>query len=266
MVEKGYLKIPEGNIFFRKSGAGNHLIIALHGFGQDSAVYSHFPLPQDYCLYALDLPWHGRTEWWCDAFSPSSLKTIVDAILQLETGYTHLDLIGFSYGAALWLGTLPVFSPHNHRVFLVSPEAIGGRWQCWTTAVPGKARQWIGTILLNHHPLLLKLATLLTQIKVLHPFALRFLQHQLENDTKRKRMLNTWINLAHFPTKKHRLVRRQAELPAIHLLIGKKDPLLDVHKVQKWANRFAGLKLQILPYGHHLLEKADWSTLLRSTL
>ena len=266
MVEKGYLKIPEGKVFFRKLGAGKHLIIALHGFGQDSAVYSHFPLPQGYCLYALDLPWHGLTEWWGDSFSPESLKIIVDEILLLEAACTHLDLIGFSYGAALWLGALPIFSTHSHRVFLVSPEAIGGRWQCCTTNIPGKARRWIAVIMLNHYSLLLKLAALLTKINLLHPFALRFLRYNLEDHAKRLRIINTWTNLSLFPIRKHKLTMRSAALPAIHLLIGEKDPLLDVNKVKKWADQVAGLKLQILPYGHHLLEKADWAMLLRQTL
>lgn len=263
MVGCGYLKIPEGNIHFRRFGAGKHLIIALHGFGQDGAIFSRFPLPQNYCLYAIDLPWHGQTEWWGPTFSPASLQAVVDAILQIETDSDHLDLIGFSYGAALWLGALAILPAQRYRLFLVSPEALGGRWQRWTSAIPRKIRPYIGLIILNHYPLLLKLTALLEKIHLLHPFALRFLRHHLEDRTKRTRIINTWINLAHFPIRKRSLILRQATLPTIHLLIGEKDPLLDIDKIKKWAGQVVGLKVHTLPYGHHLLEKADWAILLR---
>lgn len=265
-MENGYLKIPEGNVFFYRFGTGKHLIIALHGFGQDSTVFSRFPVPQDYCLYAIDLPWHGRTEWQSPMFSPTNLKAIVDAILQLERSSTHLDLIGFSYGAALWLGALPILPTRCNRLFLVSPEALGGRWQCWTTGLPRKAKKWLGGIVHKYYTLVLQFAALLEKIYLLHPFARRFLRYHLENTAKRTRIINTWINLAHFPVRKRSLIIRQASLPIIHLLIGEKDPLLDVFKIKKWADQVAGLKLHSLPYGHHLLEKANWDMLLRQTL
>jgi pimeloyl-ACP methyl ester carboxylesterase len=263
MVENGYLKIPEGNVYFRRYGTGKHLIIALHGFGQDSTAFSRFPLPQEYGLYAVDLPWHGRTEWRSSTFSPASLKAIVDAILQFETDSTHLDLIGFSYGAALWLGALPVLSSPGYRLFLVSPEALGGRWQCWTTGLPRKTRKWLGGIVQRHYPLLLQFAALLEKIHLLHPFARRFLRYHLEDSAKRTRIINTWINLARFSLRHSDVILQHTMHTAIYLLIGEKDPLLDVAKVKKWGGRIPRLKLYILPYGHHLLGKVDWAQLLR---
>lgn len=262
-METGYLNIPDGNVFFRKSGSGKSLIIALHGFGQDGRVFSSFPLPQDYCLYALDLPWHGHTKWQNPTFSPACLSTIVEAVLQLEAGKTHLDLIGFSYGAGLWIGTLPALPMLQYRLFLVSPEAISGRWKRWTNRIPGKLRQWIGYIIQNHPKILLKLATLLEKIHLLHPFALRFLQHHLGDPAKRNRLLNTWINLAHFPIRQSALTMHRDSLSAIYCIIGKHDPLLNLSAIKKWGEQVPGLQLLTLSNGHNLLGKVDWPTLLR---
>jgi len=261
-LETGYLETSEGNVFFRKIGTGKRLFIALHGFGQDSTVFSRIPIPSDSCLYALDLPWHGLTKWENPDFYPNHLKNIIEAVLKREKGITQFDALGFSYGAGLWLGAMPYLDRICHRAFLVSPEAISGRWQRWTTGIPGNLRKRLGQIVQLNPSGFLKFAGLLEKIHLLHPFALRFLRHHLEDPAKRVRMLNTWVNLAHFPFSSIALTTAQAIPCDIHILIGEKDPLLNPPKIKKWAQGVPGLRLHLLPYGHHLLEKVDWAMLL----
>jgi len=262
-VKEGYIAIEGGKVFFRKSGSGHRVIVALHGFGQDGSVFSGLPLSQGYCIYAIDLPWHGRTSWQAPFFFQADLRAIVQAILSMEAGTSGFEALGFSYGAGLWLGASTPVKTACSRMFLLSPEAAGGRWQSWTTGIPQWMRRALGLVIL-HPAILLFIAGLLVKTSLLHPFPLRFMRHHLESPDRRQRLFRTWVSMANFPVRRKALIEWISQTPVpIHLFIGEKDPLVRLSSINKWTEGIPGLTLHTLPQGHQLIEKVDWEKFLR---
>jgi pimeloyl-ACP methyl ester carboxylesterase len=261
-VKEGYMELEGGRVFFRKSGNGHRIIVALHGFGQDGRVFSELSLPTSYCMYAIDLPWHGRTLWQAPFFSPSDLGEILGSILCMEPNARHFEALGFSYGAGLWLSVPALVKTTCSRMFLLSPEAAGGRWQSWTSGIPQWLRRVLGVAIRYPAPLLF-LAGLLVKTGLLHTFALRFMQHHLELPERRQRLFRTWVSMANFPVNTKRLIKWVAETPVpVHLFLGEKDLLLRPSSVGRWAKGIPGLTLHILPYGHQLIERVVWEEFL----
>lgn len=261
-MKEGYIELKGGKIYFRKSGNGRCIIVALHGFGQDGRVFSGMPLPQGYCSYAIDLPWHGRTVWQAPFFYQADLSAIVRAILSMEPDACHFEALGFSYGAGLWLSIPTLLSPACSRMFLLSPEAAGGRWQSLTWGIPQWLRRIIG-MAIRYPGILLFLADRLVKAGLLDAFALRFMRFHLELPDRRQRLFRTWVSMANFRASKKAIIHWISANPVpIHLFIGAKDPLLDPVKIGEWAEGIPGLTLHTLPYGHQLIERVEWEKFL----
>ena len=55
-------------IHYLSMGSGKQILIALHGYGDNAALYKVLlpSLGNRYTIYAIDLPYHGRTRWAAD--------------------------------------------------------------------------------------------------------------------------------------------------------------------------------------------------------
>ena len=122
--------VSGGQLHFHKWGAGERLLIAIHGFEGDGAWFAPLGalLPSNTCLYAPDLPWHGRTQWHKASFSTSDFVEMVDA-LRTHAGIADYTAIGFSLGARLWMGSLSALAPGRMRkLVLLAPDGLASRW------------------------------------------------------------------------------------------------------------------------------------------
>ena len=62
---EAFLDYKGSRIFYRKHGKGDHLLLAFHGYGRDSSSFDPIlpTLNKKYTTIAIDLPYHGHTQW-----------------------------------------------------------------------------------------------------------------------------------------------------------------------------------------------------------
>ncbi len=74
-MESIYLHGPHGRIHTYRFGAGPELLIAIHGFSDRARMFTVLEpaLAGKYTVVAIDLPFHGQTEWQKNTFCKLTL-------------------------------------------------------------------------------------------------------------------------------------------------------------------------------------------------
>jgi len=98
--------LPVGEIRYAKYGDGAKTLIFIHGFGGDldNWLFNTSGLADQFTIYALDLPGHGRS---VKAFKDASLKGLADVVLSFMDALKidSANLIGHSLGGAVSMKT-----------------------------------------------------------------------------------------------------------------------------------------------------------------
>lgn len=102
-MEEHYLQSDKGNIFYRKGGQGEPLLL-MHGNGEDSTIFEkqYSFLLNQFTVFAMDTRGHGKSEL---AVETLSFQRITEDILQLMEKYDihQLHIIGYSDGGNIGL-------------------------------------------------------------------------------------------------------------------------------------------------------------------
>ena len=110
---------------------------------------------------------------------------------------------------------------------------------------------------LNNSNWFLQLAKLLFRLKIIDAFSLKYLQHNLGNPERRERLLKTWISIADFKINLKKIKATWKVNPELitTVVLGKRDPLIDLKKIQKKLGKHPNLRIEILDKGHQLIGK-----------
>ncbi|MBL7798722.1 MAG: hypothetical protein JNJ90_19650, partial [Saprospiraceae bacterium] len=78
-----FLELNGANIHCLRFGEGPQLLVALHGFGDRARLFAILEeaLSERYTVVAIDLPFHGQTEWPNRTFSKADLLAVVRQIM-----------------------------------------------------------------------------------------------------------------------------------------------------------------------------------------
>jgi pimeloyl-ACP methyl ester carboxylesterase len=200
-MQKNELHLTHGTISYHHYGNGPQLWLALHGFAQDGSVFAALApyLPKDVCLIALDLPWHGASDWTQDHFSITEVREAIDLLLA-EKQQVKYSLIGFSFGARLALALASEEAQRWERLVLLAPDGLPRRgWYAFFDQLPLGIKKGVAR-LLDQSELLLRWANTLYNWKLLDSFSLRFMRQHLQTEATRKRLKGIWLSAAAFPS------------------------------------------------------------------
>lgn len=247
-MNAGFITVSGGNIFFRKWGHGKIMLIALHGYGVDGRMFAALcnDLAHACTCYAIDLPFHGQTEWHSSIFQPDDLQEVVNEITNRERT-TRYVLLGHSFGARLAL-KLCGLSPGCERLLLLSPDGLYTYWLGWSNLLPLSWRSWLmGRLRRPGH--LLYLAGWLRRAGWLPLHVERFLQKNLTTDEGRARLSATWLSMSAF--KFNRRTVLALEKPVI-IIVGKRDPMINGVYIRKLARKMEQVSVHELDGKHYL--------------
>lgn len=258
-MQKNVLQLSGGQLHYHQYGTGSRLWIAFHGFareGRSFASLAHF-LPENTCLIALDLPWHGGTEWREPSFTVADIVQAIDQLLHLkqQTRYTAL---GFSFGARLCLALSSDEAQRWERLILLAPDGLpGGGWYQFVDQAPlGFKKQVIK--LFAHARTLLRLASTLYNWKLLDGLSYRFLRLHLQTESSCKRLAGTWISTAAFPTWR-KSCQQLASMPhlSVQLVTGDNDSVIPQSAFAHLAQHIPQLQwIKLAQADHDLLNAA----------
>src|SRR5882724_5510260 len=94
-----FLTYKSSHIHYQRTGNGRRPLIAFHGYSDSANSFNLLEeyMGNDYTLIAIDMPFHGKTDWKEGlTLRPVDLIEIMNAILQdLSLPHSKIYLMGF---------------------------------------------------------------------------------------------------------------------------------------------------------------------------
>ncbi|MBN8824073.1 MULTISPECIES: alpha/beta hydrolase [unclassified Spirosoma] len=183
-----------GNLLaYQTIGNGPVVLLAFHGFGQNSHVFKglEVTLGNQYTIFALDLFFHGESCYRKrELLTKTAWQQLIGAFLQ-EKNIDRFALMGFSLGGRFALATVEAFADRLDQLVLIAPDGItrSAWYQLATASKPGR---WLFRYFLQHLTALNRLGHLLTRLSLLNRTAMRFAELSLGTPEQRERVYQSW--------------------------------------------------------------------------
>ncbi len=248
------LTYHQSTISYLKIGQGKRLLIALHGFGEEAASFMLIcqALEQKFTVIAIDLPFHGQTQWLQEEFTLQDFIHIFQAISAQEQ-QSHFSLLGYSFGGRIAMSILFYLAPQIEQLFLIAPDGLNTKVLSTMMLVPVPIRQALRQRLVQSGKL--RQWLLLQSKKERLPIYVRqFIRHQLNSPERIEMAFQCWISANHFQLTiskvKHHL--QQYQTPT-HLYLGKRDKIIPIKSGLSLAQNLPNVHVHLLDTGHRML-------------
>jgi pimeloyl-ACP methyl ester carboxylesterase len=271
-LERGsrFVELPAGRIHYLKSGMGQEVLLAFHGYGLDAHTFAPVvPLLENkYTIFSFDIPHHGKSIWEpqehlkqtdskTDApsagkFTPSDVRLLIEA-LQSEHNFTRFTLMGYSLGGRICLNIIELFPATVDKALLIASDGLVPN-PVYTFAT----QTLIGNNLLNAMVaapnIYLHLIAVLHQLKLIDAARFKFFTHYLKSLEDRTFLRNVWLCLsALIPNYRQLFINiRQYGIPIL-LVVGQFDTIIPVWHGKKFCKKNNSSTLIVLQKGHKLI-------------
>lgn len=249
-----FFELESGRVHALRWGRGEHLLIALHGFSDRAQLFSLLEKPwgERFTIVALDLPFHGQTEWTAVSFSKEDMLGILAQVLKKEKK-ERFSLLGFSFGARLSLSMLPDLASQLDHLFLLSPDGIKTRGMRAAERTPVWLRQLFWRVLQNP-AWLVSILGFGRKMGLVSTSTQAFLNKNLSRPERVRRMFGCWLAMDSFRIKRQEIqqIWKTMALPT-RVYVGEKDPLLDYDTLKKWYGSLPNVQVYVLENESHAL-------------
>ncbi|MDO8368286.1 MAG: alpha/beta fold hydrolase, partial [Saprospiraceae bacterium] len=230
---------------------------ALHGFSDRARMFAVLEksLSERYTTVAIDLPFHGQTEWRKNDFSKEDLLKIINQVL-VSARKTRFSLLGFSFGARLAQGMLPELSPQLDKLFLLSPDGPNTKGMGKADCTPMWIRRFLFRML-RYPKWFVSLVGFGRNWGLIPMFTSKFLRANLNRPKRVKRIFGCWFSMDSFNIHSDQIheVLQEAGLP-VEVYVGAKDNLINKKSLKKIYEDLPNVHLVVLKNeGHRIVGK-----------
>ena len=259
MMPSEFLAFRSSRIHYSSWGTGSRVLFAFHGYGESAASFAFLQaaLGQEFTIIAIDLPFHGETEWKEELFwEPRDLLALLVAIAgELPGREEGWWLLGYSMGGRVALQLLELAPDRIRRLVLLAPDGLfvnpwyrlatrtrmGNRFFRWTMKRPGWLFLWLRTG---------------NRLGLVNPSLFKFAAHYIDDDGGRRTLYTRWTTMRGFRPGLDRIAGmiRERRIPVV-LLYGSYDRVIRSNHGRSFLQRITPCgKLEFLPAGHALLQ------------
>jgi len=235
-------------------GSGARVLLMFHGFGQDHRAFQALekPLSEAYTLYIFDLYFHGKSNWGYgeQPLEKSFWNQTLSAFFK-KYQIVKFTLLGFSLGGKFVLATLEAFPEKIAAVYLLAPDGIKTSFWYSLATYPIPFRR-IFRAMIRHHHWFTSIANSLRALGLMDKGLIRFVEHQMDTEEKRRRVYCSWVVLRHLRfnmTDIAAIVNKHA-IPFC-ILAGQFDKVIMPANMHHLLKRIENYRLEILPCGHN---------------
>ncbi|WP_158559134.1 alpha/beta fold hydrolase [Deminuibacter soli] len=254
----GRLTYRNSVIAYQHYGVGNALLVCLHGYGENSNTFGLLAqrLGNTYTVIALDMPFHGSTEW--KEPDPFSAAMLWEIITLLNTGRKPISIMGFSMGGRLALTLLQQYPQHIQQLVLLAPDGLHTNpWYWLSTQTRTGNRLFRYTV--SHPAWLFALIKLGRFTRLLHPSVCKIAMYYMSAPASRQLLYRRWTCLRLFRPKlavvKENI--RQYQIP-VHLVFGRFDNIILSKNGQQFSEGMEQwVSVTLLDAGHQLLKEKN---------
>ena len=253
-MESAYLNVPSGRIHTYRFGAGPELLIAIHGFSDRARMFTVLEpaLASKYTVVALDLPFHGQTEWNKKTFTKEDLLAVIRQILETQ-GKTRFSLMAFSFGARLAQAMLPDLASQLNHLYLISPDGIKTKGMTTATHTPVWMRRLLYRIL-QKPDWFVGMVQAGRKVGVVPGLVHHFLTNNLTKPERFRRTFGCWLAMDSFYLRRRDIKKLLLEtgLPT-RIFIGKDDPMLKHSSLERIYGGIPNVEMTWVDDGHRLI-------------
>ena len=288
-MQTGYYPLRNSRIHYRSWGTGPRLVFALHGYGESAAAFTFLgeAIGNDFTLVAIDLPFHGQTEWneglffdprdllfvlrGIQATLPSTQPAPGDpAVMPLKTDPAVTPylpgwwLLGYSMGGRIALQLLQDSPELIDKLVLVAPDGLRLNPWYWlsTQTRPGNI---LFRATMQRPGWLFLLLRLGNALRLVNPSVYKFTVQYIDDDRVRQELYTRWTTMRGFRPRLAVIaaIIREKKLP-VRLVYGRYDRIIRWESAEKFRKRgiAATCHLTLLPTGHQLLRPQYLAILL----
>ena len=255
-----FISFRSSRFHYSLRGAGPRLLFAFHGYGESAESFGFLggAVGRDFTIVAIDLPFHGSTEWREGLYlAPADLLAVMDSIASGLAGVVQDGwwLMGYSMGGRVALQLLELAPARICRLVLLATDGLqmnfwywlatqtraGNAVFRWTMKRPG----WLFFLLRTGHVL-----------RLVNPSVYKFTAHYVDDVRVREKLYSRWTTMRGFRPDVAAVVRyiRQYEIP-VRLLYGSYDRIIRWERGERFCRPNAAYcELTLLPAGHQLLQ------------
>lgn len=254
----GYISIEDEKLYYNQSGTGKRIVLAFHGYGENSSLFAGLEqyIGQEYTLLSLDLPHHGHSSWPQD--KPFTRQHLISLITAVKNTYdiNKISLIGYSLGGRICLSILELMPESVDKIILIASDGleVNKYYRFYTSTEIGKK---LFRHMLTKPELYLNILKLLRRLRIVDASRYKFVMHSLQSHHSRKFLLQVWPCLAELvpkPAKIKQLIN-QYQVPVI-IFMGTYDRVMPPAIATRFAADMKTVEVNIIPQGHRLLNSA----------
>ncbi len=255
-LHEAFLHYRQGRIHYLRFGNGPKTMIAFHGFSEDARSFLELApaLEPLYRVFAIDFPFHGKTEWpGNEEFSPEDMIAVIE-MLGAKEGFERFSLFGFSMGGRVVLSMLPHIYRQLDKLFLAAPDGIHTQ-KAFNIAVYPAWGRYLFRLISKKPDLFFFLLRIAYKHGRISRFMYEFTSNHMDTREKRERIYNTWMTLKHFQPDIPRLKALIDKEPIeCHLFFGKTDEVIRPAIGTEFQKNMQHCTLDIIPKGHKLID------------
>lgn len=240
-------------------GNGPRLLFCFHGYGESAASFAllEASLGEEFTLVAIDLPFHGETEWAEDGCFDAAgcLAILQDIAAGLPGRNPGWVMLGYSMGGRVALHLLGLAPEKISRLVLLAPDGLfvnpwywlatrthaGNRLFRWTMKKPG----WLFFLLNTGN-----------RLRLVNRSLFKFAAHYIDDEAERKALYTRWTTMRLFRPRLRVLIAliRQRSI-SVRLFYGKFDRIIRSRRGERFIQRIQPFgQLDLLAAGHALLQ------------
>jgi len=252
-------------LHYQKIGSGKKVLLAFHGFGQDSSAFSLFEesLGREYTIYSFDIFFHGESKWPEDELpvSISEWEQMFIGVLQKEKISTF-TLLGYSLGGKIALATAALLPEQTEGLILIAPDGV--KLHPWYRIATGTWLMRSVFYFLSHRPAqLLVLIALISRFRLISKKLAKFAASQVGDPDNGRRIYFSWVGFRHFTYKRSELIS-MLNRHGMHVTVvaGKYDSVIPGKHLKYFASQCQHHSWILIKTGHKSLLREYHALLL----
>lgn len=267
-MQTAFLPYRSSQLHYCWFGTGQKILLCLHGYGESEHSF-HFLeqyISPAYTVIAIDLPFHGKTQWNEGlSFSVSDLLAIMKALQTKHVqGANKITLLGFSMGGRVALQLLQAIPDHIEKLVLLAPDGLKINFWYWLAT-----QTYIGNRLfaftMKHPGWFFSLLQAGNRLKVINQSILKFTRFYIHDTTVRRMLYERWTCMRAIKPDLASIKKiiHARELP-VRLLYGEYDRIIRHERGEKFRTGIESFcTLHIIKTGHQVLQEKNANQIIQ---
>ncbi len=259
-MQTDFISYRSSRVHYSRAGAGQKVLLCFHGYGESEQTF-HFLekyISAEYTLFAIDLPFHGQTQWQEGLrFSATDLLAIIESLcLKHTVGMNRLTLLGYSMGGRVALQLLQVIPAKIEKTVLLAPDGLKVNFWYWLAT-----QTYIGNRLfsftMKHPAWFFSLLQAGNRLKLINQSVLKFTRYYIHDISVRRLLYERWTGMRTIKPDLASIKKliRAHRIP-VRLLYGRYDRIIRHQRGEKFRRGIESFcTLHIIQTGHQVLQE-----------